>query len=197
VHRLPREVLRKRDRHQTSTKFRFGVIRRVHELSNGPRINQTAYSVLFLKYCVPFVSTSVRYASSLQRSWQWVLYKSCHFTSPILLNPPLGITATRSEKFRPHWVNYPKLCTTRTQPSFTGVLAWKRVGHVTDRQTDRPPSCSPIQMRSDHLTVQHRKVLAWLFSVISVSGMKPNPGYTEDYNSYYNKTTGVKLGLSL
>jgi hypothetical protein len=35
VHRLPREVLRKRDRHRISTKFQLGVIRRVHEfLSN-------------------------------------------------------------------------------------------------------------------------------------------------------------------
>jgi hypothetical protein len=32
VHRLPREILRKRDRHRTSTKFRLGVIRWVHEL---------------------------------------------------------------------------------------------------------------------------------------------------------------------
>jgi hypothetical protein len=32
VHLLPRQVLRKRDRHQTSTKFRFGVIRWVYEL---------------------------------------------------------------------------------------------------------------------------------------------------------------------
>jgi len=30
VRRLPREVLRKRDRHRTSTKFRLGVIRWVH-----------------------------------------------------------------------------------------------------------------------------------------------------------------------
>jgi hypothetical protein len=32
VHRLPREVLWKRDRHRTSTKFRFGVIRWAHEI---------------------------------------------------------------------------------------------------------------------------------------------------------------------
>jgi hypothetical protein len=32
VHRLPREVLRKRDRHRTFTKFRLRVIRWVHEL---------------------------------------------------------------------------------------------------------------------------------------------------------------------
>jgi hypothetical protein len=31
VHRFPRDVLLKRDRHNTSTKFRFGVIRWVHE----------------------------------------------------------------------------------------------------------------------------------------------------------------------
>jgi hypothetical protein len=31
VHRLPKEILPKRDRHRTSTKFRFGVIRWVHE----------------------------------------------------------------------------------------------------------------------------------------------------------------------
>jgi hypothetical protein len=36
VHRLPREVLRKRDRHRTSTKFRLGVIRRIHELCKLP-----------------------------------------------------------------------------------------------------------------------------------------------------------------
>jgi len=36
VHRLPREVLRKRDRHRTSTKFRLGVVRRVHELFKRP-----------------------------------------------------------------------------------------------------------------------------------------------------------------
>jgi hypothetical protein len=36
VHRLPREVLRKRDRHCTSTKFRFGVMRRIHELCKRP-----------------------------------------------------------------------------------------------------------------------------------------------------------------
>jgi hypothetical protein len=37
VHRLPKEVLGKRD-HLTSTKFRIGVIRRVHELSKGPPV---------------------------------------------------------------------------------------------------------------------------------------------------------------
>jgi hypothetical protein len=36
VHRLLREVLRKRDRHRTSTKFRLGVIRRVHEIFKRP-----------------------------------------------------------------------------------------------------------------------------------------------------------------
>jgi hypothetical protein len=36
VRRLPREVLRKRDRHLTSTKFRLGVIRWVHELCKRP-----------------------------------------------------------------------------------------------------------------------------------------------------------------
>jgi hypothetical protein len=36
VHRLPREVLRKRYRHRTSTKFRLWVIRRVHELFRRP-----------------------------------------------------------------------------------------------------------------------------------------------------------------
>jgi hypothetical protein len=36
VHRLPREVLRKRDRHRTSTKFRFEVIMWVHELCKRP-----------------------------------------------------------------------------------------------------------------------------------------------------------------
>jgi hypothetical protein len=33
---LPREVLRKRDRHRTSTKFRLRVIRWVHELGKQP-----------------------------------------------------------------------------------------------------------------------------------------------------------------
>jgi hypothetical protein len=32
MHHLPREVLGKRDRHRTSTKFRLGIIRWVHEL---------------------------------------------------------------------------------------------------------------------------------------------------------------------
>jgi hypothetical protein len=36
VRRLPREVLRKRDRHRTSTKFLLGVIRWVHELCKRP-----------------------------------------------------------------------------------------------------------------------------------------------------------------
>jgi hypothetical protein len=36
VHRLPREVLRKRDRHRTSTKFRLGVIRWAHKLFKRP-----------------------------------------------------------------------------------------------------------------------------------------------------------------
>jgi hypothetical protein len=36
VLRLPREVLRRRDRHRTSTKFRLGVIRWVHELCKRP-----------------------------------------------------------------------------------------------------------------------------------------------------------------
>jgi hypothetical protein len=36
VYRLPREVLRKRDRHRTSTKFRLGVIMWVHELFKRP-----------------------------------------------------------------------------------------------------------------------------------------------------------------
>jgi hypothetical protein len=36
VHRLPREVLRKRDRHRTSTKFRLGVKRWVHDLFKRP-----------------------------------------------------------------------------------------------------------------------------------------------------------------
>jgi hypothetical protein len=53
VHRLPREVLR----HHTSTKFRLGVIRRVHELFKRPsffdRRGNAAYSgrvVLDLEY---------------------------------------------------------------------------------------------------------------------------------------------------
>jgi hypothetical protein len=36
VHRLPKEVLRKRDRRRTSTKFRLGVIKWVHELFKWP-----------------------------------------------------------------------------------------------------------------------------------------------------------------
>jgi hypothetical protein len=36
VRRVPKEVLRKRDRHRTSTKFRVGVIRWVHELCTRP-----------------------------------------------------------------------------------------------------------------------------------------------------------------
>jgi hypothetical protein len=44
VHRLPRVVLRKRDRHRTSTKFRIGVINKV-----SPRTFQT--SVLYTQNC--------------------------------------------------------------------------------------------------------------------------------------------------
>jgi hypothetical protein len=52
VHRLPREVLRKRDRHRTSTEFRLGVIRRVHELCKRPshiqnRCIQTQGTILY------------------------------------------------------------------------------------------------------------------------------------------------------
>jgi hypothetical protein len=36
VHRLPREVLRRRDRHRTSIEFRLGVIWRIHELFKRP-----------------------------------------------------------------------------------------------------------------------------------------------------------------
>jgi hypothetical protein len=36
VHRLSKEVLRKRDRHRTSTKLRLGVIRRVYQLCKRP-----------------------------------------------------------------------------------------------------------------------------------------------------------------
>jgi hypothetical protein len=36
VHGLPKEVLRKRDRHRTSTKFRLVVRRWVHELFKRP-----------------------------------------------------------------------------------------------------------------------------------------------------------------
>jgi hypothetical protein len=43
VHRLLKEVLRKRDHHRTSTKFRLGVIRWVHEICKRP-----AYKMLIL-----------------------------------------------------------------------------------------------------------------------------------------------------
>jgi hypothetical protein len=36
LHILPREILRKRDRHRTSKKFRLGLIRLVHELGTRP-----------------------------------------------------------------------------------------------------------------------------------------------------------------
>jgi len=36
VHRLLREVFRKRDRHRTSTKLRLGVIKLVYELCKRP-----------------------------------------------------------------------------------------------------------------------------------------------------------------
>jgi hypothetical protein len=39
VHRLPREVLRKRDRHRTSKKFRLGVIRWVPRTFQIPSYN--------------------------------------------------------------------------------------------------------------------------------------------------------------
>jgi hypothetical protein len=46
VYRLPREVLRKRERHRTFTKFRLGVIRRVHELFKRPSYTYTDMNFL-------------------------------------------------------------------------------------------------------------------------------------------------------
>jgi hypothetical protein len=46
VHRLPRDILRKRDRHRTSTKFRLGVIRWVHELCKRPTYKAPHCAVL-------------------------------------------------------------------------------------------------------------------------------------------------------
>jgi hypothetical protein len=54
VHRLPREVLRKRDRHHISTKFRFRVIRRVHELCKRPPTNLENYSYTKLSRLTKF-----------------------------------------------------------------------------------------------------------------------------------------------
>jgi hypothetical protein len=49
MHRLPREVLWKRDRHRTSTKFRFGVINWHHELFKCPSYIFRNF-LLFRKY---------------------------------------------------------------------------------------------------------------------------------------------------
>jgi hypothetical protein len=49
VHRLPREVLRKTDRHRTSTKFRLRVIRWVHELFKRPSYNANRIDQRFSK----------------------------------------------------------------------------------------------------------------------------------------------------
>jgi hypothetical protein len=65
VQRLPREVLRKRDRHRISTKFRLGVIRWVHELCKRPsyeysmadKKNFGTKSVLLKKKTTRFVFT--------------------------------------------------------------------------------------------------------------------------------------------
>jgi hypothetical protein len=57
VHRLPREVLRKRDRHRTSTKLRLGIIRWVHELFKRPSYIRVVVEYLIHKVtqiCVSF-----------------------------------------------------------------------------------------------------------------------------------------------
>jgi hypothetical protein len=49
VHLLPRKILRKRDRHRTSTKFRLGIIRRIHELFKRPSyIHFFMYDYIYL-----------------------------------------------------------------------------------------------------------------------------------------------------
>jgi hypothetical protein len=52
VNRLPTEVLRKRDRHRTSTRFRFGIIMRVHELYKRPSYLRNIYL-----FSLPFIHT--------------------------------------------------------------------------------------------------------------------------------------------
>jgi len=49
---LPREVLRKGDRHRTSTKFRPRVIRRVHELCKRPTYFFSMFLSLFFSVSV-------------------------------------------------------------------------------------------------------------------------------------------------
>jgi hypothetical protein len=60
VHRLPREVLRKSDRHRTCTKFRLGVIRWVHELCKRPSYFHEQYYNTF--FFLP--------------KWRWYIYTS-------------------------------------------------------------------------------------------------------------------------
>jgi hypothetical protein len=71
VPRLPREILRKRDRHRTSTKFRLGVIRWVHELRKRP-----SYFTIYL--CTFFVHTEqVTRAVTLLAYIKWPRFESC------------------------------------------------------------------------------------------------------------------------
>jgi hypothetical protein len=48
---LPREVLRKRDRHRTSTEFRLGVIRWVHEICKRPLYNCKPWTEFCHQFC--------------------------------------------------------------------------------------------------------------------------------------------------
>jgi len=56
VHRLPREVLRKRDRHRTSTKFRFRVISWVHELLKRPSYYIILYYIVFYGFALRYIA---------------------------------------------------------------------------------------------------------------------------------------------
>jgi hypothetical protein len=56
VHRLAREVLKKRDHHHTSTKFWFGVMRWVHELCKRPLKISFNRAHNFWPICVLFSS---------------------------------------------------------------------------------------------------------------------------------------------
>jgi hypothetical protein len=54
VHRLPREILQKRDSHRTSTKFRLGVIVRVHELFKRPSYVSLIRRYICISYAMIF-----------------------------------------------------------------------------------------------------------------------------------------------
>jgi hypothetical protein len=110
VHRLPREVLRKRDRHHTSTNFRLGVIRWVHELFKRPRIfanwflkllgtgvggvdtqKRSHTGIIKLWVCLFFFLQQRKIFVRVYTVWRLTLskspYRSCYFHQSQLLSP--------------------------------------------------------------------------------------------------------------